>query len=77
MKKYRVIVTPDAENDLKAYLAYLRDVKKNTQAVNGVLADFQDWYVKEYMDWSSSPSLTTSIQFNDAPLCTPPDKSTF
>ena len=40
MKKYRVIVTPDAENDLKAYLAYLRDVKKNTQAVNGVLADF-------------------------------------
>ena len=42
MKKYRVIVTPDAENDLKAYLAYLRDVKKNTQAVNGVLADFRD-----------------------------------
>ena len=27
MKNHRVIVTPDAENDLKTYLAYLRDVK--------------------------------------------------
>ena len=33
MKNHRVIVTPDAENDLKTYLAYLRDVKRNPQVV--------------------------------------------
>ncbi|MCR4749322.1 MAG: type II toxin-antitoxin system RelE/ParE family toxin [Lachnospiraceae bacterium] len=42
MKTYRVIVTPDAEADLKKYLAYLRDVKKNPQAVKSVLEDFKD-----------------------------------
>lgn len=42
MKDYRVIVTPDAEEDLKAYLAYLRDRKMNPQAVKNVLKDFKD-----------------------------------
>ncbi len=42
MKTYRVIITPDAENDLKSYLSYLRDVKKNPQAVKSVLEDFRD-----------------------------------
>ena len=42
MKKYKVIVTPDAEHDLKAYLKYLRDIKKNPQAVKNVLNDFRD-----------------------------------
>ena len=42
MKQYRVIVTPDAERDLKCYLIYLRKVKKNPQAVKNVLKDFAD-----------------------------------
>ena len=42
MKQYRVIVTPDAEEDLKCYLAYLRKIKRNPQAVKNVLKDFTD-----------------------------------
>lgn len=42
MKRYRVIVTPDAEAELKVYLSYLRNVKKNPQAVKNVLEDFRD-----------------------------------
>ncbi len=42
MKQYKVIVTPDAEEDLRKYVAYLRDVKKNPQAVKNVLEDFRD-----------------------------------
>ena len=42
MKQHRVIVTPDAENDLRCYLGYLRNVKKNPQAVRNVLKDFSD-----------------------------------
>ena len=34
MKKYRVLVTPDAKADLKKYLGYLQSRKKNPQAVN-------------------------------------------
>ena len=33
MKKFKVKVTPDAEKDLKAYLTYLYNVKRNPQAV--------------------------------------------
>ena len=40
MKSYKVIVTPEAE--LKGYIAYLRSVKKNPQAVRNVLNDFKD-----------------------------------
>ncbi len=42
MKQYKVIVTPDAEEDLRRYVAYLHDVKKNPQAVKNVLEDFRD-----------------------------------
>ena len=42
MKHYKVIVTPDAEGDLQAYIAYLRHVKKNPQAVKNVLKDFRE-----------------------------------
>jgi len=42
MKRYRVLVTPDAEADLKIYLSYLRSVKKNPQAVKSVLEDFRN-----------------------------------
>ncbi len=42
MKRYRVLVTPDAEADLKIYLSYLRNVKKNPQAVKSVLEDFRN-----------------------------------
>ena len=41
MKKYKVIVTPDAKADLKAYLSYLRNEKRNPQAVKNVLEDFR------------------------------------
>ena len=41
MKRYRVVVTPDAEEDLRKYLLYLRDKKKNPQAVRNVLKDFR------------------------------------
>ena len=41
MKKYKVIVTPDAKEDLRAYLSYLRNEKKNPQAVKNVLEDFR------------------------------------
>ncbi len=34
MKKYCVLVTPDAKADLKKYLGYLQSRKKNPQAVN-------------------------------------------
>ena len=40
MKSYKVIVTLEAE--LKGYIAYLRSVKKNPQAVRNVLNDFKD-----------------------------------
>ena len=42
MKQYKVIVTPDAEEDLESYVAYLRQVKKNPQAVKNVLKDFRE-----------------------------------
>ena len=42
MKKYQVIVTPDAKADLRRYLSYLRNVKKNLQATKSVLEDFND-----------------------------------
>lgn len=29
MRTYNIIVTPEAEDDLRKYLKYLRDVKKN------------------------------------------------
>jgi len=41
MKKYKVIVTPDAKEELKEYLSYLRNVKKNPQAVRNILEDFR------------------------------------
>ncbi len=42
MKKYRIVVTTDAENDLRKYISYLKNVKKNQQAVKNVLKDFKD-----------------------------------
>ena len=42
MKALRVIVTPDAENDLRTYLSYLRDVKKSPQSLKSVLEDFRE-----------------------------------
>ena len=42
MKHYKVIVTPEADKELKEYIAYLRNVKKNPQAVRNVLNDFKD-----------------------------------
>ena len=41
MKKYKIIVTPDAKEDLRAYLSYLRIQKKNPQAAKNVLEDFR------------------------------------
>ncbi len=42
MKARKVIVTPDAEQDLRKYLDYLRNAKKNPQAVRNVLSDFRE-----------------------------------
>lgn len=41
MRKFKVIVTPNAKADLKAYISYLRNVKKTPQAVKNVLEDFR------------------------------------
>lgn len=42
MKKYRIIVTPDAEEDLNKYIVYLIEKKKNPQAVRNLLKDFRE-----------------------------------
>lgn len=42
MTKYKIIVTPDAKDDLRLYLDYIRNVKKNPQAVKSILQDFRD-----------------------------------
>lgn len=41
MRAYKVIVTPDAKRDFRKYLLYLRNVKKNPQAADQVVDDFQ------------------------------------
>ena len=42
MKSYRIKVTPEAIDDLKCYISYLRDVKHNPQAARNVLKDFKN-----------------------------------
>ena len=42
MRKYKVVITPDAKAGLKKYLSYLRDKKNNPQAVSNVLEDFRE-----------------------------------
>ena len=42
MKQYRIIVTPDAEEDLERYISYIRNIKKNPQAVKSILEDFRE-----------------------------------
>ena len=41
MKIYRVVVTPDAENDFKERLAHIKEVFKNSQAAKSVLDDYK------------------------------------
>ena len=41
MKKYRVVITPKAQADLKGKLAYIRDRLKNPQAVQSVYNDYK------------------------------------
>lgn len=41
MKTYRVVVTPDAENDFKERLAHIKEVFKNSQAAKSVLDDYK------------------------------------
>ena len=40
MKRYKVFVSFKAKEQLRAYLMYLKDVKKNPQAVDAVAEDF-------------------------------------
>ena len=42
MKQYKVIITPDAEDDFEKYLEYLLNIKKNPQAYINLLQDFED-----------------------------------
>lgn len=42
MKQFKVIVTPEAKEDLRKYLSYLRKRKKSPQAVQNVLMDFRE-----------------------------------
>ena len=42
MRRFKVIVTPDAEEDLKRYVIYIRNKLKNPQAVKNVLYDFKE-----------------------------------
>lgn len=40
MKTYKVVITPDAEEDLKRYLRYLKNVKLNPYAAKSVAEDY-------------------------------------
>lgn len=40
MKSYKVVVTIDAQEDIKRYLRYIRNVKKNPQAAKSILDDY-------------------------------------
>lgn len=42
MKKYRVVVTKEAQNDLRAKLEYLRKHIKNPQAIKNVYEDYKN-----------------------------------
>ena len=41
MKQYKVVLTPEAEDDLWRYLKYLQQDKMNPQAAANVLDDFE------------------------------------
>ncbi len=41
MKKYRVVVTTEAQHDIRRYLAYLREKKQNPQAAQNVWDDYK------------------------------------
>ena len=41
MKKYRVVVTEEAQKDLRGKLAYIRKKLRNPQAVKNVYADYK------------------------------------
>lgn len=41
MKRYRVVLTKQARDDLRRKLAYIRDHLKNPQAVQGVYDDYR------------------------------------
>jgi len=40
MKSYKVVVTVDAQEDIKRYLRYIRNVKKNPLAAKNILDDY-------------------------------------
>ena len=40
MKKYKVIVTPRAQQDIKAYVDYIKNTFKNPQAARSVFEDY-------------------------------------
>lgn len=40
MKRYHVVVSVNAKEDLRRYLRYLKDVKHNGQAARNVMDDF-------------------------------------
>lgn len=40
MKSYKVVVTINAQEDIKRYLRYIRNVKKNPQAAKSILDDY-------------------------------------
>ena len=42
MKKYRVVATKQAQNDLRQKLAYIRDHLKNPQDVQNVYSDYKE-----------------------------------
>ncbi len=41
MKKYRIIVAPRAQKDIRKYINYLRNVKKSTQAAQALFDDYR------------------------------------
>ena len=41
MKKYRVVITKQAQNDLRQKLSYIRDHLKNPQAVQSMYSDYK------------------------------------
>ncbi len=63
MKRRSVIVTPDAEDDLRKYLSYLRNKKKNPQAVKNVLSDFRET-TQKLSDIADSIATPESAELN-------------
>ena len=42
MKMYHTVATPEARDDLRRYVSYVKNVKKNLQAARSIVDDFEE-----------------------------------